>query len=142
MNFEAEQPLKTVNEIVDTINSATDIDDLCEKIKQGNITLPSSKMSYSPSDLVNTIRLVQQGKGYINIITRTAGLRDKVIELLGDKSNPEPASETMRDFKKMHSYSYLEGMKHLEETVDTIKDMAGDFRPDDIQIINQVTVDD
>jgi len=140
MKSKAEQPPKTVNEIASTIALATGINDLCEKIEQDNITLPGSKMSYSPSDLVNTIRLVQQGKEDVNIITRTAGLRSKVIELLGDKSNPEPEPEAVTDFKKMHSYSYLAGMKYLEETVDDIRAIDDEFEPNSIEIINRIIV--
>ena len=140
MKFGAEQPPETLAKATNTIALATSIDDLCEKIKLDNITLLGSQRSYSPSDLINAIRSVQQGNEDINIVTRTANLRGKVTELLGDKSNPEPEPEAVINFKKMHSYSYLAGMKYLEETVDAIKNIDGDFKPDDIQIVNQVTV--
>jgi len=45
-------------------------------------TIPGTQKFYTPGELIEAIGLVRKGRVDINTITRTEGLRDKVLELL------------------------------------------------------------
>jgi len=68
-----------------TIASANSIDDLIGKIRANNICLEGTwkgePHTFSTDELVQNIEKADQ-TGSCTVVTRTAGLRDKVIELL------------------------------------------------------------
>jgi hypothetical protein len=59
-------------------------DDLYKVIEQAG-GVPGSYEYYNPSRLKEIIDKVRNGEVWINAVTRTAGLRDKVRELLKDE---------------------------------------------------------
>ncbi len=70
----------------DLVHDAVDFETLYETIRQMMI-VRGTGAEYSAEKLIGYIEQVRKGDMDINYITRTYGLRDKVQELLGAKSN-------------------------------------------------------